>query len=97
MGVLKVKNIWIKALATGGLLAISATTFADNMSCGTRLVTQGMSKAAVEEICGEPTSIEQSGTTWVYDQGATQFLKVIIFVNGEVEFINDRSREVGPD
>jgi len=78
-------------------LLLASPALADDMSCGTQLVTQGMTMDEVKAICGEPTAVEQNGSTWVYDQGSSQFLKVIIFVNGEVEFVNDRSREVGPD
>jgi len=87
----------LTTLLTAGALLFSVSASADEMWCGEQLVTQGMTQEQVKAICHEPTSTEKYGTVWVYDQGPDQFLKVITFVNGEVEFINDRSREVGPD
>jgi hypothetical protein len=90
------KTTLIRAFALAGAL-LSGFAYASEMWCGEQLVTQGMTQEQVKAICHEPTSTEKYGTVWVYDQGPDQFLKVITFVNGEVEFINDRSREVGPD
>jgi|GEM_PF-3426162 len=81
------------AIGICATLAASVALGSADMRCGTKLITQGMTKDEVLEICDTPTSTEKFGTVWVYDQGDAQFLKVITFVNDEVEFIDDRSRE----
>ena len=69
------------------------TIASGSLRCGTKLVEQGMKKADVVEICGEPTTTEKYNTVWIYDRNPSELLKVITFVNGEVEFIDERSRE----
>ncbi len=70
-------------------LAVNASGL---LRCGTKLVQQGMPEREVIRRCGQPQSIEKDGTVWVYDFGPDEFLKVITFVQGEVEFINERPR-----
>ena len=87
-----------RALALITLLSIASATFASgSLRCGTRLVEQGMAKADVVELCGEPAAKEKFDTVWIYDLNPTEMLKVITFVNGEVEFIDTRSRETERD
>jgi hypothetical protein len=65
---------------------------AGSMRCNHRVVDQGMPADEVRKLCGEPTSTEDGGNTWVYDFGPGELLKVIRFVQGNVEFIDERPR-----
>jgi hypothetical protein len=55
-----------------------------------------MAKDEVRNLCGEPTAIEKDGAVWVYDRHPNELLKVVKFVRGEVEFIDERKRPVNP-
>lgn len=91
-------QLLIRTLLATLLLSVCATTLASgSMRCGTRLVEQGMTKDDVVKICGEPTTTEKYGSVWIYDQKPSEMLKVLTFVNGEVDFIDERSRETERD
>ena len=82
----------LAALASGLFLSCDVTA-AGSMRCNHRVVDQGMPAEEVRQLCGEPTSTEDSGSTWVYDFGSGEQLKVVRFVQGKVEFIDDRPRD----
>ena len=71
----------------------SDVTAAGSMRCDHRVVDQGMPADEVRRLCGEPTATEDGGNTWIYDFGAGERLKVVRFVQGNVEFIDERSRD----
>ena len=75
-----------------GLMMFSLDAMAESIRCGTHLVDEGMSAEEVRELCGEPTTIEENGTVWTYDFGPADLIKVIIFIQGEVEYIKVRPR-----
>jgi len=76
------------------LTSISFSTLASgSLRCATKLVEQGMTKTDVVKICGEPSATQKNDTVWIYDRNPSELLKVVTFVNGEVEFIDERSRE----
>ncbi len=52
-----------------------------------------MTKTDVVKICGEPSAKQKNDTVWIYDRNVSELLKVVTFVNGEVEFIDEGSRE----
>lgn len=66
---------------------------AGSMRCNHRVVDQGMPADEVRKLCGEPTSMEDGGNTWIYDFGPGERLKVVKFVANKVEFIDERSRD----
>jgi hypothetical protein len=83
-----------------GLAALASCLFpgadvtaAGSMRCDHRVVDQGMPADEVRKLCGEPTSMEDSGNTWIYDFGPGERLKVVKFVANKVEFIDERSRD----
>jgi hypothetical protein len=81
----------------GGWLVVALMMFslnaeAESIRCGTHIVDIGTPAEEVREHCGEPTTIEENGTVWVYDFGPAELIKVIIFVQGEVEYIKVRPR-----
>ena len=71
----------MKILASLGLLAglvlASTAALGGSFYCGQHIITEGDSKARVEEYCGRPTS--QSYDQWVYDRGRTQFTITLHF------------------
>jgi hypothetical protein len=69
--------------------ALATTT----IRCDSHIIDQGMPADEVRQHCGEPTAIEEGGRVWVYDFGSGQLLKVIKFVQGKVEFIDERPRD----
>ena len=71
----------------------SDVTAAGSMRCDHRVVDQGMPADEVRKLCGEPTSMEDGGNTWIYDFGPGERLKVVRFVASKVEFIDERSRD----
>jgi len=76
------------------LTSIALSTLASgSLRCGAKLVEQGMTKTDVVKICGEPNATQKNDTVWIYDRNPSELLKVITFVNGEVEFVDERSRE----
>lgn len=85
-----------------GLLAMVAVCGAGpafgagDMRCGTHLVQQGMSKNEVQRLCGEPDAVEQHGAVWIYDPSPNEMLRVITFVEEEVEFVNEEPRATYP-
>ena len=91
------KTAFVRGVSRVGLFSLFL--FATNvlgttsMRCGSHIVDQGTPKSEVREKCGEPAATEDGGRTWVYDFGSGQLLKVIRFVQDEVEFIEDRSRD----
>jgi len=75
-------------------VALAIPAFATTtIRCGTHIIDQGMPADEVRQHCGEPTAIEEGGRVWVYDFGSGQLLKVIKFVQGKVEFIDERPRD----
>jgi hypothetical protein len=59
----------------------------DARRCGSKLIENGDSIAAVKMLCGAPTLLERSFTvnrapveTWTYNRGPDQFLVRIRFV-----------------
>jgi hypothetical protein len=75
------------------VLFASDAMAAESMRCNHRVVDQGMPTDEVRKLCGEPTSTEDNGSTWIYDFGSGEQLKVVKFVQGKVEFIDDRPRD----
>ena len=76
----------------GSVLTLVATAvFADvGFRCGQHLIDVGDQREDVLEYCGEPTS--QSGYTWIYDRGPTQFKILVHFEpDGTVNRIEDGS------
>ena len=85
---------WAISLVTlAFVLCASEAMAAGSMRCNHRVVDQGMPADEVRQLCGEPTVVEDGGFTWVYDFGAGEQLKVIKFVQGKVEFIDERARD----
>jgi hypothetical protein len=92
------KKSALKLVVLLTLTAMSLPALASgSLRCGTKLVEQGMSKEDVVKICGEPTTKEKYDTVWIYDRNPSEMLKVLTFVNGEVEFIDEHSREIQRD
>jgi hypothetical protein len=84
---------WAISLVTlAFVLCASEAMAAGSMRCNHRVVDQGMSADEVRKLCGEPATTEDGGNTWIYDFGAGQQLKVVRFVQGNVEFIDERPR-----
>jgi len=85
---------WAISLVTlAFVLCASEAMAAGSMRCDHRVVDQGMPADEVRKLCGEPTSMEDSGNTWIYDFGPGERLKVVKFVANKVEFIDERSRD----
>lgn len=70
-----------------------SNAFAGELRCGTKLVHQGMLKAEVKTLCGEPNDVEAGGEVWIYDRGAHQFLKIVKFADDVVQFIDERQKQ----
>jgi hypothetical protein len=83
---------WLIGLALS-LIVAGQGLAAGSIRCDHRVVDQGMPADEVRKLCGEPTATEDGGNTWIYDFGPDEQLKVIRFVQGKVEFIDDRSRD----
>lgn len=68
----------------GGLLAMLAiapyASADDEFYCGSKIVTEGLSKAQVLERCGEPR--DKSVDQWVYDRGPDDF-DVLLHFDGD--------------
>ena len=75
------------------LMMFSLDAMAESIRCGTHLVDKGMAAEEVRELCGEPTTIEEDGRVWTYDFGPADLIKVIIFNQGEVDYIKVRPRK----
>jgi hypothetical protein len=82
----------VTLLAGVALLTFDAIA-AGSIRCNGRVVDQGMPADEVRKLCGEPATVEDGGNTWIYDFGPVEQLKVIKFVQGNVEFIDERSRD----
>jgi len=82
-------NAALLVLLSVAVPALATTT----IRCGSHIIDQGMPADEVRQHCGEPTAIEENGRVWVYDFGSGQLLKVIKFVAGKVEFIDERPRD----
>jgi hypothetical protein len=80
-------------LLTGMALLTCNAIATGSIRCDGRVIDQGMPADEVRKYCGEPAVIEDGGNTWIYDFGSGERLKVIKFVQGNVEFIDERSRD----
>ncbi len=73
-------------LVAAGILA-SLGVHAWAMRCGTELVDEGDTPLEVALKCGTPTFVDQN--RWIYNEGPHQFMKVLHFGAGEVQFIEN--------
>ncbi len=92
---------WPVAFLLAASLSISGVAFA-GIRCGSKLINVGDFSAYVLERCGEPLSRQiVSGSVgadspvieqWVYDFGRRQPLRVLTFVGGRLQRIEDAGR-----
>lgn len=88
-------------VAVGGQTGIA---HADEVRCGTRLISPGDSKEAVAQSCGVPTTIRASTIRgpkkagfqyatqfeiWTYDRGPYEFVRILTFRDGVLERIEE--------
>jgi hypothetical protein len=74
--------------ATLFLMLFGATdVFAESMRCGTHIINVGDTELTVMKKCGPPTYAK--GNRWYYDRGPRRFLKIVVFGNGRVLFIQE--------
>jgi len=81
----RLKTSYYALLAVGMLAAVYSNAVA--MRCGTELVDEGDTQHEVSLKCGKPTCVEQN--RWIYDVGPDEFIKVLHFQGGQVQFIDD--------
>ncbi len=76
-------------IATTLFLTLFGATgvFAASMRCGTHIVDVGDTELTVMKNCGPPTYAK--GNRWYYDRGPGRFLKIVVFGNGRVLFIQE--------
>lgn len=60
---------------------------AASMRCGEDIVNVGDPEFVVLQKCGPPTY--KQGDQWIYDRGAGNFLKIVVFGLGKVLFIKE--------
>src|SRR5262245_29056195 len=79
-------------------IAQAVPTSDESLRCGTRLVELGDTLAEVRGKCGEPASRKQrkfrrrgmvvaTVDEWVYDLGATSFVRILTFQSGRLTSI----------
>ena len=88
----KSKILFVVSLVALGLQALWLPEVAHangSLRCGTKLVQRGMDMWKVKALCGEPTATEVHNSVWIYDRDRSELRKVITFVNGTVEFIDE--------
>ena len=68
----------ITAILSTALSFAAAVAYAgESFDCGGHIISEGDSKADVEEHCGPPTSHE--GSTWIYERGSDKFTGTVHF------------------
>ena len=74
------------------LLASWFPALADDMKCGTHLITEdeesGQTMSEVKEKCGEPTEV--NGNIWYYEQDDGAKYQLTFDANGEVDSISQQ-------
>jgi hypothetical protein len=68
-------------------LSYTAPVAAASMWCGNDIVNIGDPEVVVLQKCGPPTY--KNGDQWIYDRGAGNFLKIIVFGLGRVLYIKE--------
>lgn len=84
-------------LIIGSMAYFAVASAALGMTCGTRVVTEGLSAYEVLKMCGPPVWVSAPGSlileeSWIYDLGPTQFIKRLTFQNDRLVRIEELGR-----